>query len=218
MLLGNHDYYGNPHLQLDIPNLDSRWVMPHYYYDFVIQSKSGVKAHFVVMDSNSSEYTKSSWDKQVRWLSRTLSKTINQVHWTILMCHHPWKSTGWHGNSEGRLKQLFDRLVEKYPIDFILTGHDHDMQVINVNGKTTQVVVGTGAVVRSHSPRMAYPNTLLFYAENLGIGKLSLFKQVAHLSLIGIDSKEPIYKKTIKPKSTLYNSLSNQSNRKKSLH
>jgi 3',5'-cyclic AMP phosphodiesterase CpdA len=191
--------------------------MPNYYYDFVLQSRSGVKAHFVVVDSNHKEYRDTDWNQQCKWLRHTLQRTKNRVHWTIILCHHPWKSTGWHGNSSGNLKKMFDNVVKSYPIDFILAGHDHDMQVINVGNKTTQIVVGTGAVVREHQPRNPSPNKMLFCEETLGFGKLSLFKTVAHLRMISPDNTEPIFNTRFLPKSTLYTQKRNLSNRKKSL-
>lgn len=202
MCLGNHDYYGNPGLQLGISDLDQRWILPNYYYDFTVKSDSGVKAHYIVFDSNHTEYSAWKWSVQKRWMKKQLRRTRDRVHWTILICHHPWKSTGSHGNGKGRLKKLFDELTSEFPIDFVLSGHDHDMQLLEAGQGTHQIVTGTGSVVRRNHHRDINRPGLKFYAESLGYGKLSLFKPAAHFTFLDTDN-ESIFSTRFSPKSKL---------------
>ena len=51
-------------------------------------------------------------------------------------------------NAQNTLKNLYETLTNKYPIDFILNGHEHDKQLIVTKNKTKQIITGTGSVIR----------------------------------------------------------------------
>ena len=184
MVLGNHDYLGNVNLQTRIIHkIDDRWILPKRYYDFIMTSNK-VKAHFICFDSNITQYNKVEWTKQYNWIIRQLGKTKNKVNWTILIAHHPWKSYGFHGNAQNTLKNLYETLTNKYPIDFILNGHDHDKQLIVTKNKTKQIITGTGSVIRFFPERQRNADNLKFFSETLGVCKIKLCQKKAYVSFL----------------------------------
>ena len=203
MVLGNHDYMGDSELQTQINSLDDRWILPHRYYDFIMNSDNDkdLKVHFVCFDSNYEYYSKDEWKTQIDWLEERLSSTKYQVTWTILVSHHPWKSYGSHGNSNGILKDLYETLTNKYPIDFILNGHDHDKQLIVTKNKTKQIISGTGSIIR-HNPNRNKGNNLRFYSETLGLCQIMLYNKKAIVKFIN-ELGEQEYQTLFIPKSLI---------------
>lgn len=59
---------------------------------------------------------------QVQWLEKVLQN--NPHKWTILTMHHPVFSSG-NGRDNKSLRDALQPLFEKYPVDLVLTGHDH---------------------------------------------------------------------------------------------
>lgn len=102
----------------DIPELRSQ----SYYLDY-----QGVR--FIVMDVNVFANTdfeagakKRVWDKQLEWLSRTLSKNPNR--WTIVVQHQPIYDVA-KGREYPDMRNALAPLYEKYHVDLVLQGHDH---------------------------------------------------------------------------------------------
>lgn len=203
MVLGNHDYIGNSNLQLKINSMDDRWILPYKYYDFIMETGNNLKALFLCFDSNYNHYSQTEWDKQTEWLEKRLQETKYQVNWTILVSHHPWKSYGSHGNSSSKLKELYEKLTNKYPIDFILNGHDHDKQLIVTKNKTKQIVCGTGSTIRHHPYRTKGEN-LRYYAETLGVCQISLYEKKAIVKFVN-EMGEQEYQSLFLPKSLIEN-------------
>lgn len=62
---------------------------------------------------------------QASWLDQVLSQAlVTKPRWVILTFHHPM-----HSVSEGRdnaiLRQYWQPIIDKYPVDLVLQGHDH---------------------------------------------------------------------------------------------
>lgn len=181
MVLGNHDYYGIASLQIEkVPKIEPRWIMPNEYYDFIMETNK-VKGHFICFDSNYNFYKKEDWLKQLKWIESRLKKYNKSSTWTILIGHHPWKSYGYHGNAQSILKDFYERITNKYNIDFILNGHEHDKQLIVTKNKTKQVVCGTGSVIREFPERINQASNLRFQSETIGICQIKLYKNKANL-------------------------------------
>ena len=213
MVLGNHDYLGEVDLQIkELGNIDDRWILPYKYYDFTMKTDNGLTGYFICFDSNVDYYTKHLWKEQTDWLEKRLDEHKDKEQWTILLSHHPWKSTGSHGNSSGTLKKLYEHLTNKYKIDFILNGHDHDKQLIITKNNTKQIISGTGSIVRNFPKRETKSNYLRFYSETLGICKIELFNKKAIVTFMNEYGKEE-YKSIFLPKSLISNLKNKDSNK-----
>jgi 3',5'-cyclic AMP phosphodiesterase CpdA len=96
---------------------------------------------FVALDSTMAEDP-----GQLTWLEQTLAASNND--WVIAEMHHPPLSAGIHGSDEDT-REAFVPLFEKYGVDLVLAGHDHDYQRSIPIGGVTYIVSGAGAKVRS---------------------------------------------------------------------
>ena len=83
--------------------------------------------------------------EQLAWLQRTLATATQR--WKIVTMHHPPYSGGLHG-SDMRVRAAFVPLFEKYDVQLVLTGHDHDYQRSQPINGVTYVVSGGAATLR----------------------------------------------------------------------
>jgi 3',5'-cyclic AMP phosphodiesterase CpdA len=83
--------------------------------------------------------------QQRAWLERTLAAATER--WRIVVVHHPPYSAGYQGSSED-VREAFVPLFERYGVQLVLSGHDHDYQrSLPVHG-VTHVVTGGAAGTR----------------------------------------------------------------------
>ncbi|GAB3647020.1 metallophosphoesterase [Echinicola sediminis] len=145
VVLGNHDYMGDPEAQIAYSDISRRWTMPSRYYakDIRLRDGSGKKIKFAMIDTNplipefyaNSEYgpnvSGQDTTAQKAWLARELSDNTDQVHWKIVVGHHPMY-TGSDKRSEGydtrRIRHTLDTVLEENGVDVYLAGHDHSLQ------------------------------------------------------------------------------------------
>lgn len=126
-ILGNHDVlagYGDEQMAaLGMPG--SWWSV----------ERSGLL--LVGLDSNQSDNP-----EQRAWLERTLREST--APWKIVALHHPPYSAGYQGSNESA-RAAFGPLFERYGVQLVLSGHDHDYQRSRVIGGVTYVVTGAAA-------------------------------------------------------------------------
>ncbi|MDX1931895.1 MAG: metallophosphoesterase family protein [Capsulimonadales bacterium] len=124
---GNHDYDGcfEDLRPVHFERYARTRPKPQYY------AWTAGNARFVALDPNEHFPTGiPAGSEQHRWLMRELeSADWKQATWRFLFLHQPPYSQGWaeyHGDLP--LRELFDPLIEKYGIDFIVSGHTHDYE------------------------------------------------------------------------------------------
>jgi hypothetical protein len=114
MVLGNHDYMGNPLAQIEFtshPNNPLQlWQMPHNYYSFSHQN-----ADFFALDTNgcqghvqqSHPGTIDDLMTQMSWLDTSLnSSNSSNSHWKFVIGHHPMYNKGkGHGTVANCLRE-----------------------------------------------------------------------------------------------------------------
>ncbi len=149
-VLGNHDYQGNSSAEIEYAKVGKHWQMPANYFDF-----TKGKIQFFAIDTNHLD------DHQLLWLSHELKGS--QAKWKIVYGHHPIHSYGYHGNTPELVEKLLPILTQGN-VDFYLSGHDHDMQVLK--GPSDLVMVVSGAAAQSR-PSHKGPETL-FNTGGLG--------------------------------------------------
>jgi hypothetical protein len=135
--LGNHDIrtnLGQPYLDAFHLPTDNAARTERYYsfqYDNVF---------FVALDSNTGpSYAQQFGDLRVagsaqgRWLEGELRRARSDpsVDWIVVYFHHPLFSSGGgiggHG-SDVALRQALQPLIDRYAVDLVFTGHDHDYE------------------------------------------------------------------------------------------
>jgi predicted phosphodiesterase len=82
---------------------------------------------------------------QQAWLERTLAGATER--WRVVVLHHPPYSAGYQGSSL-EAREAFVPLFERYGVQLVISGHDHDYQrSVPING-VTYVVTGGAAGTR----------------------------------------------------------------------
>lgn len=94
----------------------------------------------VALDSNQPDNP-----AQLEWLDNTLASI--DTEWVVVTMHHPLYSAGVHGSSLD-VRAAFGPLFERYGVELVLSGHDHDYQrSTKING-VTYIVSGAAAKTR----------------------------------------------------------------------
>ena len=129
-VLGNHDVEaGHGDAQAAALGMPSRWY----------ERRLGDML-FIGLDSTQPDNA-----DQMAWLEQVLA--ASNARWKIVALHHPPYSAGYHG-SDRDVRAAFAPVFERYGVDLVLAGHDHDYQrSIPING-VTYVVTGAGAKTR----------------------------------------------------------------------
>jgi acid phosphatase type 7 len=149
-IAGNHDYAthgGQPLRQafvLPTNGNQERW----YSFD-------RGPVHFVGLD------TEQIGPDQAAWLEQDLQN--NRLPWSIVFGHRPPFSSGEHGDNAA-FKRFFVPILERYHVDLVLSGHDHDYERFKpINGVQYVVSGGGGRGTRAmgSSPRTAFSEAVL---------------------------------------------------------
>lgn len=129
-ILGNHDVMGG-HADGQVAGLG----MPGRWYSEVIGDVT-----FIALDSNEPHNA-----VQRAWLEETLASATTT--WKIVALHHPPYSAGYQGSSLAN-REAFSPLFERYGVQLVLSGHEHDYErSVPING-VTYVVSGGAAETR----------------------------------------------------------------------
>jgi hypothetical protein len=95
------------------------------------------------------------------WLESRLASS--SADWQIVFGHHVLYSNGAHGTDRGLTSLLLPRFAEG-GVDLYLSGHDHDLQILEPVSGVNFFVSGTGS---SHRPTRCLDNTI-YAASRLG--------------------------------------------------
>lgn len=113
--LGNHDY-GTDKGQPFVDTFKLPGNERYYYFEYK-------DTLFIALDTN--DPLNQNPNQMLTWLEKTLAESDSD--WVIVYFHHPAYSTGLHG-SDGRVQEKVVPLLEKYNVDFVFSGHDHNYQ------------------------------------------------------------------------------------------
>jgi tartrate-resistant acid phosphatase type 5 len=157
-VLGNHDYerlFGNK-LEAELAyahSRETRWTMPARWYTFQFPHTNPLIT-FLCLDSNlpgTKGWNPLPWyftmsaaerDQQNAWLREQLAKP-RTTPLIAVVTHHPLYTYGRHGNNQILIKQ-WDELFRQYKVDFMFSGHDHDLQHLELEGHPTSFVISGG--------------------------------------------------------------------------
>lgn len=146
VVLGNHDYYGNPQAQVDYTAHSPRWRMPQRYFKvadtnldradidmFVIDTAPFIESYRKDPSSRKGRNTSTQdVDAQLAWLDTQLG-TARRT-WKLVVGHHTIHSGGsQHGDTPELIARLKPVLL-RHGVQAYIAGHDHDMQHIVRDG------------------------------------------------------------------------------------
>jgi 3',5'-cyclic AMP phosphodiesterase CpdA len=129
-ILGNHDVEGGTgDAQLRALGMPGRW--------YAIERGDLLG---IALDS-----TMPANPEQLAWLEKTLAES--HATWKLVGFHHPPYSSGMHGSNEA-VRAAFVPLFEKYGVQIVFSGHEHDYERTNPINGVTYIVTGGGSRTR----------------------------------------------------------------------
>jgi tartrate-resistant acid phosphatase type 5 len=197
IVLGNHDYGGDPQAEIDYTAVDRKWNMPARYYSkvFYINGDTTLGMLFVFLDTSPflTEYYYG--DKihvkgqdtaaQRIWLEKTLAEAPSNIKWKFVFGHHPVYTGGGRMNAveTGEMKKLFKPIFEKYRVNAYICGHDHNLQYIKPPGFTYYFVSGAGSEL---SRTVIHPEGGIFAKAENGFMTFSVSPNQMRINVIGV--------------------------------
>ncbi len=146
----------------------TRWQMDGFYYkrSYWLENQTAPApplADFFFIDTDLWNYDlKKLADAQLKWLTDGLKNS--KANWQFVVAHHPLFTDGAHA-PDGELKKLREILLpvfQKYGVDVMFAGHDHNLQrIVNPAHPTTFIISGSGAEFR---PRLTEDFGPYFYS------------------------------------------------------
>ncbi|XP_042896036.1 tartrate-resistant acid phosphatase type 5 isoform X1 [Parasteatoda tepidariorum] len=181
VIAGNHDHYGNVSAQLAYSALSDRWYFPHLYYmkRFLIPY-SNITMELIMIDTvilcgnTDPEYPEKQpvldsfgYERNKHWLWLEETLKTSKSNYLLVAGHYPVYSIGTHGPTDCLVSNL-KPLLEKYNVTVYLSGHDHNIQHIQVKngGKVMDYVVTGSANFIDPSRKNLHkipPNSLQFH-------------------------------------------------------
>lgn len=137
-IIGNHDYYGDPHLQLNakyfennefyfkrtISNIDLYFLdtAPLHEGHCNVDNDIFKKVHYKSANKLKLE--------QIDWLKRELEKSNRLGRKILVFGHYPIISNGVYFFHLVPIYKLLIPIFEKYKVDAYISGHEHNIQYI----------------------------------------------------------------------------------------
>ena len=130
--LGNHDYgYSEsvPSL-IAYSRINPKWILPSEYYMKTIDLQNGFGLCLFVLDTHVFER------QQQDWLERSLRSCQGPNMYRMILTHYPLLTVGIYARSAtvDRLKARIMPLIERYGVHAYISGHEHQMQALELNG------------------------------------------------------------------------------------
>lgn len=204
VVLGNHDWRMTlPDVEIEYPRTHpgTRWHMDGHYYKHEFRlpgadTNAPPFAEFFFIDTEAWDtgtgYVKKYADKtlgerQMAWLEEQLKNS--RARWKIVAAHHPLYSNGEHGHDQ-QVKDLRTRLepvFKKFRVDAFITGHDHDLQRIEVPGEPTLFIIsGAGSKLR----KQYFTDWKPFHASKPGFAAIELTEHEMHGEFLDMNGKK----------------------------
>jgi acid phosphatase len=196
VILGNHDYRGSVQAQLDYAKTSKRWQMPARYFAETVALPAGGTADFFYLDTSPfirkyigtrTDIAGQDTDAQLAWLDKSLKAST--ANWKIVIGHHPIYTAlapePDYDHDQPDLIARLDPVLRANGIKIYINGHDHNLQVVRLNGLTyvtngagSETYQATSAVIRGG-----------FVSGNHGFMTIALSAQKLDFALIDKDGQ-----------------------------
>jgi len=157
VVLGNHEYDDDVQTYLDYSEVSKRWNMPAYYYSITKKlPPQNEECLFVFIDTTplidryrgrakNPDVEKQDMAAQLEWIETTLSSS--SAKWKIVVGHHPVyaEDTDNEESEKVDMQSRVEPLLEKYDVDFYISGHVHNFQHIKNTASNVHFVVNSSA-------------------------------------------------------------------------
>ena len=171
-VLGNHDYpvsqkyeikYGQQHKG------SGRWQMPMSFYAKDFGEVNGRPlVRMVFLDTSA---PRESLQQQIDFIDQAFQAPGPAPVWRIAASHHPVRNQGQHGEESDLVARLLPAL-QRNNVDLLLSGHDHNQQLLLRAGEPAWVISGAGGQ-KLYTLNTPTPDSA-FTASRAGFAKLDL--------------------------------------------
>jgi 3',5'-cyclic AMP phosphodiesterase CpdA len=197
VVLGNHDYKGEPQAEIDYSEVDRRWNMPSHYYTKTVyiggDTTQGALLIFIDTTPLLSEYYFDGDHQKVKtqdtalqriWLEKTLSEAPKNIKWKLVFGHHPLYTGGARMKSPEttELKNLLKPIFQKYRVNAYICGHEHSLQYIKPDGFTNYFISGAGSET---TPAIVHPEGGVFSKSENGFMDFTITRDQLRVHVIG---------------------------------
>ncbi|QDV85722.1 metallophosphoesterase [Planctomycetes bacterium TBK1r] len=145
--LGNHDVHGNAEAQVAYSQRSERWTMPARYFK-TTQTAGDTTVECVFLDTNQLVQGSREGEEQIAWVRHALS--TSDADYRIVIGHHPALTGGQHELPD-QISSVLPPLFAEHHVDLYISGHDHDLQMLDSGDGWKQIVSGAGSKLRSTS-------------------------------------------------------------------
>jgi hypothetical protein len=143
--VGNHDIETDAKLQAELDyalqNPTSRWKLPARWYRLDLPEDEPLVS-FLVLDSNHKEMPPKLFEEETNWLEKELAKP-RPGKWLVCIAHHPLFNNGKHKDDKYLINN-WGPLLKKYNVELYLTGHDHNLQHLEIADWSTSFCISGG--------------------------------------------------------------------------
>ncbi len=187
-VMGNHDHRLNEMAWIKVAEKNRFVFFPNLFYAEIYQDG----LCFLNLDTESiSSYLlyRQAVLTQLTWLKEVTSQFKSKCLFSVVVSHHPYVSSGEHGNASGYLKRFLNQFVIG-KTDLFISGHDHHLSDEGIYQGTTQLISGAGAKLRTltKKPHGGYGKSNLGYIVVL-FSKGAHKKIQARYEFIEVDDK-----------------------------
>jgi 3',5'-cyclic AMP phosphodiesterase CpdA len=195
VVLGNHDYRGEPQAEIDYSEVDRRWNMPARYYSktYFIDDDTTQGILLIFIDTTpflSESYLNNKFNianqdtaAQRIWLEKTLQEAPANIKWKLVFGHHPVYTGGGRMKAleTTEMKRTFQPIFEKYHVNAYICGHDHNLQYIKPPGYTHYFVSGAGSEL---SRTVVHPEGGVFARAENGFMNITVSSKQMHVAVV----------------------------------
>jgi predicted phosphodiesterase len=197
--LGNHDYFGDELslIEYDLENQGSgRWQMPSRDYVRVF-GRSDQQRLLKVVFIDSGFWLRSPQDTTTQ-LENLLS-TSEASQWTVVVTHTPQVSAN-SSDVPPNARALWQTILAAHQVDLVLSGHDHNMQLIEDPAWPLWAIVGVGGKSRQPLENPDLPG-LLYSGPGPGFSRLTVNAEALQLEYLDDEGNSLIKHRIVsKPK------------------
>ena len=186
LIMGNHDYKGDPSVYLDVAKNYTSIFHPSNFY-----TKRFGELCFFALDTTIFDklYYLHKRGKQIRWIKDELKRLKNKCKFSIAVAHHPLFSSGDRDRANPQLAIFLENYVFGI-FDIYITGHNHVLADEGDHKKTRQLISATGALPGG-SPKKTESNK--FNVEVPGFLKMTVKGNSAEYKFISAETKELLW-------------------------
>ena len=192
-LIGNHDYYGNPHFQLNSKYFENdefyfKRTMSNidlYFLDTAPLHEGHCEVNNNIFKKIHCKTARRLQIEQIDWLERELQRSNKLDRKILVFGHYPLISNGYYYFKLVPIYNLLMPIFEKYKVDAYISGHEHNIQYIKrkISNEYTfhQFIIGSSSENRIDEFRNPFHNNMFdnrenFFLEIKEIGKEIHFK------------------------------------------